>query len=102
MITVRKNIKTPFGKNLDLVMPENDHQTKMICSYGLYERSLCFIIREFAAKERNIFYDVGANIGFFSLLFAKLSQSGIVLSFEPCTEIRTLFEENKKIIMQKV
>ena len=97
MITVRKNIKTPFGKNLDLVMPENDHQTKMICKYGLYERSLCFILREFSMKEENIFYDVGANIGFFSLLFSKLSKSGISVSFEPCTKIRILFEENKKI-----
>ena len=96
MITVRKNIKTPFGKNLDLVMPENDHQTKMICNYGLYERSLCFILREFSLNEKNIFFDVGANIGFFSLLFTKLSQSGIALSFEPCTEIRNILEENKK------
>lgn len=77
-------------------MPENDHQTKMICNYVLCERSLCFICREISMKEKNVFYDVGANISFFSLLFAKLSQSGIAISFEPYTKIRILFEENKK------
>ena len=74
MITIRKSIKTMFGKNLDLEMPVNDHQTKMICNYGFYERSLCFILREISMKEKNVFYDIGANIGFFSLLFAKLSK----------------------------
>ena len=96
MITIRKSIKTPFGKNLDLEMPVNDHQPKMICNYGFYARSLCFILREISMKEKNVFYDIGANIGFFSLLFAKLSKSGIAISFEPCTKIRTLFESNKK------
>jgi len=46
-------------------------------------------------KEGNIFYDVGANVGFFSLLAARLvGTTGRVISFEPLPDNLVNLREN--------
>jgi FkbM family methyltransferase len=50
-----------------------------------------------AVKEENIFYDVGANVGFFSLLAARLvGAKGRVISFEPLPDNLVSLRENVK------
>jgi FkbM family methyltransferase len=48
-----------------------------------------------AVKEGNIFYDIGANVGFFSLLAARLvGPQGKVISFEPLPANLLTLREN--------
>jgi FkbM family methyltransferase len=48
-------------------------------------------------KEGNVFYDVGANVGFFSLLAARLiGPKGRVISFEPLPDNLVNLHENVK------
>lgn len=49
---------------------------------GSYERKFVDLFRQYLDPERD-FIDVGANIGFYSVLAAKLLRGGRVLSFEP-------------------
>jgi FkbM family methyltransferase len=52
------------------------------CWLGSYEMEMQKrIVRE--VKRRGIFYDIGANVGFYSLLAATLSDPGLVYAFEP-------------------
>ena len=71
------------------------------------QRNIYFLgryeVRETRAVQRllnpgDTFVDVGANIGWFTLLAAKcVGSSGHVLSFEPCTAIRKHLEKNVEI-----
>ena len=51
--------------------------------FGSYERETIAFIRKFA-KPGDIIFDVGANIGYFSIIFSELVRNeGMVHSFEP-------------------
>ena len=69
-----------------------------IWQYGLYldaaEIDLCrYLIAHL--QPGDTFYDVGANIGFFSLLAARtVGANGKVLAFEPCPEVLPMLLEN--------
>jgi len=43
------------------------------------------------------FYDIGANIGYYSLLGATINEDLIVVGFEPATGPAYYFKENIKI-----
>lgn len=43
-----------------------------------------------------VFYDVGANIGFFTLMAARLVEKGRVFCFEPDAEIAARLRENAR------
>jgi FkbM family methyltransferase len=52
---------------------------------------------ELNLKQGSVFYDVGANVGFFSLLAARLAGSeGRVISFEPIDENVSKLSENAR------
>jgi FkbM family methyltransferase len=52
------------------------------CWLGLYEREKQEIISQ-EVRGGNVFYDVGANVGFYSLLASALVGLGRVFAFEP-------------------
>jgi FkbM family methyltransferase len=45
-------------------------------------------------KENSVFYDIGANVGYYSLLAKQIIQIGEVHSFEPVSEIFKILKEN--------
>ncbi len=60
-----------------------DLQTEKDYWLGTYEMDLQAAIQQYCAKGM-VIYDVGANIGYISLLFAKvIGETGKVLAFEP-------------------
>ena len=62
--------------------------------HGDYEREIQTIFTEFL-KPDAVVYDVGANIGFFALLAARLVGSrGIVFAFEPDPDNSSRLQEN--------
>jgi FkbM family methyltransferase len=52
---------------------------------------------EALASQAKVFVDVGANIGFFSLIAAKLNPSLEVIAFEPNAEMFALLSEHKRL-----
>ena len=63
---------------------------------GTFKPDLQFFLSS-TVKEGNIFYDVGANVGFFSLLAARLvGPKGRVISFEPLPDNLVNLRENMK------
>jgi len=49
---------------------------------GWYEYEKQRFIAKVLAKD-SVFYDIGANVGFYSLLAAQVASNGKVFSFEP-------------------
>ena len=52
---------------------------------GIYEPRMQSLIAQVVKRER-VFYDIGANVGFYSLLASKLVFPGKVYAFEPVAE----------------
>lgn len=57
--------------------------------YNLYKKQVI--------KKEDIIVDIGAHIGVFSVLAAKMARNGKVYSFEPFKETYKILEKNKKI-----
>ncbi len=63
-------------------------------SSRIYEQATTYFIRDYL-KENDVVYDIGANIGYFSLEFARcVGKHGKVLSFEPHPDIFKVLERN--------
>lgn len=70
-----------------------DHIQKSLFWYGNYEKNISLLWQRFV-KTDSIVLDIGANIGYFSLLAAGLSIKGQVYSFEPVAFIREQLLKN--------
>jgi FkbM family methyltransferase len=73
-----------------------DTKTSPIAQSKIYEQETTYFIRNYL-KENDIVYDVGANIGYFTLEFARaVGKNGKVHSFEPHPEIFKVLQRNIK------
>ncbi len=73
--------------------------------YGAYSngpelRLTKFLINHL--EDNTIFFDLGANLGYYSLLASNISKNLRVFSFEPNEEIREVLEKNKRDNIQIV
>jgi len=62
--------------------------------HGSYEKLELDILLTHRFKRDTVFWDVGANIGIYSILFSIAYPSWKIFAFEPNKEILTLFKEN--------
>jgi FkbM family methyltransferase len=70
-------------------------------SQGIWNEFLITILQNFLQKN-SIIFDIGANVGLFTLPFAKiLASSGMVYSFEPNMQIRLKLLNNIKLNVLK-
>jgi FkbM family methyltransferase len=98
--------QTFFGKTLTL--PGHDANARIIRSYGtLYPEEdalIRFIISELRADS--IFYDIGANYGFYTALAQEIITSGEIHVFEPSPRVfpylSQLESSTPKTVMNKV
>lgn len=64
---------------------------------GIYERLEIELVKK-EVKKGDVVLDIGANIGYFTLLFAKLvGKRGKVFAFEPAPDNFSLLEKNLKV-----
>lgn len=108
IFTFKVNRKLFYDENFWITIPPYTD----IYFYGAYihteaEYKLTkFIINEFHNKSNLIIFDVGANYGYYSLLFASICPNLIIYAFEPnpyALEILNLNKrENIKIILKAV
>ncbi len=48
-------------------------------------------------KSDSVFYDIGANIGFYSLIANVINTDGKIYAFEPMPSVRKIFEDHIKL-----
>lgn len=86
-----KTVRTAAG--FSMAVNPYEHVGRYIFVDGVYEeeisKTFCRIL-----KHNDCVLDVGANIGWFSLLSASLVGTGEVHSFEPCTDLAAILSHN--------
>ena len=86
--------KLPEGFYMNLNPAE--HIQQQLFWYGCYEKELGDLIKK-VLKPGDVFLDIGANIGYFSLLAATNQTSSTVVAFEPVKDIFEDLKENVRI-----
>lgn len=82
--------KTLWGAKMSYYLPEGS----MVFYYGFFEANLSNFLVNFL-KEGDTVYDVGAHIGFYSILASDLvGEKGSVYSFEPTPRTYATLKEN--------
>jgi FkbM family methyltransferase len=81
-------------ENFYMQLNPTEHIQQQLFWYGYYEKELGDILNKII-KPGDVFLDIGANIGYFSLLVANNVPTVKVISFEP---VREVFEKLKKNI----
>jgi|AntAceMinimDraft_17_1070374.scaffolds.fasta_scaffold05541_1 FkbM family methyltransferase len=75
----------------------NGFSQMQLIQTGVYEKNITNIILQ-NLKENNIFVDIGANIGYYSVLASKiLNNKGKIISFEPVKETFNKLIQNIKL-----
>jgi len=88
------------GFNGDFVIDKHSHIFKRLVLEGEYEPKLIKYCEMLIDKDRDVI-DVGANVGFFTVLFAKsINENQKVLSIEPTS--RALKRLRKNIAINKI
>ena len=90
--------KTFFGSLMNCKL--RDELGRTVFYYGMWEPSLSYWLSK-TLKQKDVFIDVGANIGYYSLLAAKLvGDRGHVISFEP---VKGAFDRlNKHLVLNAI
>jgi methyltransferase, FkbM family len=64
-----------------------------ILNFGSYEKEEAFFVFE-AINEGDIIFDVGANLGWYSIQFAKRFKQAIIHAFEPIPQTFSMLQKN--------
>lgn len=76
-------VRAKLGNGLNVVVPWNDDIGHSIYQHGYYERDTVLLIEKLL-RPGMVFFDIGANIGQYSLVASKsVGSAGEVHSFEP-------------------
>lgn len=90
-------IKNSSGKVLKIKTNQTNYLTYLIFWQGGYRRFEYTDIFIGLIKKVSIFYDIGANIGYYSLLAAMENDKIRIVGFEPATGPLFYFRENIRI-----
>ena len=84
--------KTFWGDRMSFYLPEGN----AIYYYGFFEANLANFFLNFL-KEGDVFFDVGAHVGYYSMLASALvGEKGVVHSFEPTPRTFNSLEKNSQ------
>lgn len=76
-----ENVTTVYGQNVKMDLLETDFGHRRIIMNGFYELGLSREISQLA-KNGGILFDVGANYGYYSCMWASLNSKNKVFAFE--------------------
>lgn len=88
-----KVYKKRLHDNFYMLLNPTEHIQQQLFWYGYYEKELGDLMKK-TVKPGDVFLDIGANIGYFSLLVANNSPSVKVISFEPVAGLFQNMNEN--------
>lgn len=90
-------LKERFVKKLSngllMELSANDHIEKYLFWYGSYEKKEVITMQTFLTAD-SVVVDIGANIGYYSLMAAKKAPAGHIYSFEPVRNNLEKLERN--------
>lgn len=89
-----RTYKKKLDDNFYMLLNPSEHIQQQLFWYGYYERELGILMKKIV-RTNDVFLDIGANIGYFSLLVAAGWPSSKVFSFEP---VNKLFQQLNKNI----
>lgn len=90
----------PMLKDYSMVLDINSHVDRSIFFSGLFGRDVEDDLYNFIKKHINdtsVFFDIGANSGYFSLLASQISKNGFVHAFEPVPKAYRNFNNTIKL-----
>ena len=91
-----KAYKKKLPENFYMLLTPSEHIQQQLFWYGYYEKELGDMIKK-CLKPGDVFLDIGANIGYFTLLAANSEPTSKVISFEPVKGLFQKLEENISI-----
>ena len=95
-----KNNVLRFAKNIKMDLSPTDTSHRQIIMTGFYELELSKRIKTLSKRRKGILIDVGANYGYFSLLWCANNCENIAYAFEPLhsnyVELIKNIEKNSK------
>jgi FkbM family methyltransferase len=96
-IDLKKKIKTFWGREMTVYLYDADASSLYFLGslYGDELKIIKFLIKNL--KEDDIFYDIGANYGFYTLLAQEFITKGEIHTFEPNPKIFKLLIENSRL-----
>jgi FkbM family methyltransferase len=93
---VDKAYKKRLHNSFYMLLNPTEHIQQQLFWYGCYEKELGVLLKKML-RSNDVFIDIGANIGYFSLLSANISPSVKVISFEPVKDLFQMMKENLSI-----
>jgi FkbM family methyltransferase len=91
-----RHVTAQIQHGFELVIDLTDHTFRHLYFHGEYQPAVTRIIEQ-VAQRGQIWIDVGANVGYFSILLSKLvGDSGAVIAFEPNPVTRNFLELSVK------
>jgi FkbM family methyltransferase len=91
-----KTYKKKLSYGFYMLLNPTEHIQQQLFWYGYYEKELGIILKKIL-RPNDAFLDIGANIGYFSLLAANNSPTIKVISFEPVNDLFQKLNENISI-----
>jgi len=88
-----KVYKKRLHNSFYMFLNPTEHIQQQLFWYGYYEKELSDLLKKML-RTNDVFIDIGANIGYFSLLSAKILPSIKVFSFEPVKDLFQKMNEN--------
>jgi FkbM family methyltransferase len=97
----KKKIKTFWGRDIYVYLADADASALYFFNtlYGSEIKIIKFLIKNF--KDDDIFYDIGANYGFYVLLAQEFITKGEIHAFEPNPKIFKLLRKNSRLDIYK-
>jgi len=90
---VDRTFKKKLPENFFMLLNPAEHIQQQLFWYGYYEKELGDLIKK-VLRPGDVFLDIGANIGYFSLLVSNNVPNARVISFEPVQYLFQKLEEN--------
>ena len=95
--TVQRIGKVKFFDDLKVLIHNGDIISESIFEHSVWEESLSLELLRIAQSDGGMLVDVGANIGYFSLLWAKAKPRNEVMAFEASPRIYPQLLSNVKL-----
>ena len=91
-----KTYKKKLPEGFYMLLTPSEHIQQQLFWYGYYEKALGDLIKKLL-QPGYVFLDIGANIGYFSLLASNNEPTSKIISFEPVKNLFEKLEQNISI-----